>query len=388
MDSETETLAERLNSFLLQLEVEHGIFERIVYKNKKQHRRCSYFQRLLKVRRDMRLLQSAKLKEVLASCFQVITGKKPKQKIHLLQSLKRRKCDGGYFNFMERLLGATRLLSRMVEPMLKAAIEVSTLLARSFFMGFSVTILALLARLRVLVQQILLDAVSVFNLVSSLSQRKQSVKIKQEGIEVFREFYPTNEDFITLECEWKTDKFVLLEKNLKSEIPSQEGDIGGDVSIGDSAVQYWSIETFLEDDEHGPKKAGADYAVEEESNFVKDDKTDLLVNPSAESDKGKQVEVCVRITNETKNAGTPGINLPPEAHLRETSSTSPSSTPAIHKSGEKKVAFISVKKPAIVPSKATLTDLHLKGTENKSSDKEDPFYKLLSGGGSLKKSLF
>lgn len=32
--------------------------------------------------------------------------------------------------------------------------------------------------------QILLDVVSVFNMVSSLTQKKQSVKITQEGLEV------------------------------------------------------------------------------------------------------------------------------------------------------------------------------------------------------------
>ncbi|KOM51416.1 hypothetical protein LR48_Vigan09g007500 [Vigna angularis] len=35
--------------------------------------------------------------------------------------LKRRKCDGEKHNFMERLLGAARLLAEMVEPILKAA---------------------------------------------------------------------------------------------------------------------------------------------------------------------------------------------------------------------------------------------------------------------------
>ncbi|CAN1242873.1 hypothetical protein LINPERPRIM_LOCUS5482 [Linum perenne] len=100
----------------------------------------------------------------------------------------------------------------MVEPILKAAMEVSVLLARSFFMEFSLAVLALLARLRVLVQQILLDVVSLSNTVSSISQNKQSVKINQKGIEVFREYYPSNKEFISLECVWKVDKFVLLER--------------------------------------------------------------------------------------------------------------------------------------------------------------------------------
>lgn len=122
MDSEVDsTKEEKLKSLLGQLQVECGILERIVYKNKNQHRRSSYFQYLLKVRSDLRLLKSANLEELISSCFQVITGKRPKQKVQLLESLKRRKHDVGKPNFMERLLGAARLLSQIVEPMLRAA---------------------------------------------------------------------------------------------------------------------------------------------------------------------------------------------------------------------------------------------------------------------------
>ena len=49
MDSEFEVVEERLKTFLGQLQTEFGILDRIVYKNKNQHRRCSYFQYLLKV---------------------------------------------------------------------------------------------------------------------------------------------------------------------------------------------------------------------------------------------------------------------------------------------------------------------------------------------------
>nr|GEV63954.1 hypothetical protein [Tanacetum cinerariifolium] len=103
----------------------------------------------------------------------------------------------------------------MVEPMLKGAIEISTLLARSFFMGFSMTLLALLARLRVLTQQ------------------------------VFREYYPTNEQIIYLECVWETDKFILLER--KSEPDNKSPDtIKEDVACqGSSRVEYQSVETIL-----------------------------------------------------------------------------------------------------------------------------------------------
>ncbi|CAL1354306.1 unnamed protein product [Linum trigynum] len=61
MGSEVESgLEDILKTLLEQLQAACGIFERIVYKNKNQHRGCSYFQYLLKVRRDLRLV---------ASCF-------------------------------------------------------------------------------------------------------------------------------------------------------------------------------------------------------------------------------------------------------------------------------------------------------------------------------
>lgn len=132
--------------------------------------------------------------------------------------------------------------------------------------------------------QILLDVVSVFNMVSSLSQKKQSVKINHEGVEVspslvwkllsmqfdprflfylffitiitisiwniiffaqllqvFREFYPMQVDFITLDCVWKTDKFELVERTHKSQIASP----GVDLSLGTSSVLYKSTDSSL-----------------------------------------------------------------------------------------------------------------------------------------------
>ncbi|CAH9145311.1 unnamed protein product [Cuscuta epithymum] len=124
MASDFETVDQRLQSFLGQLLSEFGILDRIVYKNKNQHRRCSYFQYLLKVRRDIRLLKSANPEEIFRSSFDVINGKRPKQKVQLLESLKRKKSDSSNKQtFLDRLLGLARLLSQMVEPILKAATQ-------------------------------------------------------------------------------------------------------------------------------------------------------------------------------------------------------------------------------------------------------------------------
>ncbi|KAG5597837.1 hypothetical protein H5410_039069 [Solanum commersonii] len=112
MGSEMEVVEQRLNTFVSQLQTEFAILDRLVYKNKNQHRRCSYFQYLLKVRRDVRLLQTANLEEVMSASFQVLNGKRPKQKVQLLESLKRRRSNGGKYNFLERLSGVAHLLSQ------------------------------------------------------------------------------------------------------------------------------------------------------------------------------------------------------------------------------------------------------------------------------------
>ncbi|XVF03928.1 hypothetical protein REPUB_Repub05bG0035700 [Reevesia pubescens] len=393
MDSEIDsTKEEKLKSLLGKLEVECGILERIVYKNKNQHRRSSYFQYLLKVRRGLRLLKSANLEELLSSCFQVITGKRPKQKVQLLESLKRRKYDAGKPNFMERLLGAARLLSQIVEPMLRAATEVSTLLARSFFMGFSLTVLALLARLRVLVQQILLEIVSVFNTVCSLSQKKHSVKIIHEGIEVYREFYPKKEDYVTLECVWNTDKFLLVERINKCEIEMEEGDNRGEVSVRDNAVRYKTIESFLGDDETTTEKPDA-----ERLPHMKDSTTNLT-EPPIEDENRKQVENFAEKVDTAVITEIPGDNVY-QAHSPADTGTSASSDSLKVMSNLRKVAFVSVKRPASstasptdLPSKAAKstmkpTDLHSKETGSNEGEKTDAFYSLLTRG-NLKDSLF
>ncbi|KAK1318769.1 hypothetical protein QJS10_CPB04g01213 [Acorus calamus] len=241
--SECTNLEERLGSLLGLLRTESGILDRIVYKGKNQHRRCPYFQYLLKVQRDVKLLRSSGLEETLSFLFQVISEKKPPEMVAFFERLKKKNTEGKY-NFQLRLLGIARLLSQMVEPILKAASNISYLLARSFFMGFSLTVLAILARLRVLVQQILLDVVSVFNTFSSLSRKQHVVKLNKKGVEVFREYHPPSGEYLLLECVWDKDKFVLLEKACKSNTESRDKeDIGEAVfPLETPPIQYETIE--------------------------------------------------------------------------------------------------------------------------------------------------
>lgn len=259
------------------------------------------------------------------------------------------------------------------------------MLARSFFMGFSLTILALLARLRVLVQQTLLDVVSVFNMVSSLSQKEQSVKLTQAGIEFFREYYPTNEEFVTLECVWEADKFVLLERIKKIKMKNLDGDPREDVSLGTSTIQYQSIEALLADDELGSKKTDMLHSSEEGPTLVSEDKS-LLVNPSLESDDGKRVEDSVQVSNGSEVEGSSIENLLPEQGLLPHTSSFPSSNPLKRKfDSSNKVAFVSVKRPTV--SAATTPFFPVEEIKSDNENKEDPFFSLLTGG-NIKDSIF
>ncbi|KAF3327715.1 hypothetical protein FCM35_KLT07833 [Carex littledalei] len=228
---------ERLRSLITKLQSELSVLDRVVYKNKNQHRRSRYFQYLLKVRRDLKLLEAAKLSQILNALFPIIDGKRAAERA-LRPSQVKKQSTGAKYSYHERLLGVARLLSELFYS------QISLLLAKSFFVGFSTMVLALLGRIRVIVQQMLLDVVMVFNKVSEISQCKQTVKLIEDGVEVFREYYPVKNEVVILECQWKEDKFVLLEK-LQNENNSKEED--GDAIPCESTIQYSTILLFDED---------------------------------------------------------------------------------------------------------------------------------------------
>nr|GMD46357.1 uncharacterized protein LOC109181972 [Ipomoea batatas] len=371
MGSDIETVEQRLKSFLSQLQSEFGILDRIVYKNKNQHRRCSYFQYLMKVRRDLRLLKSANPEEIFSASFDVINGKRPKQKVQLLESLKRRRTNSNKHNFLDRLLGVAHLLSQMTEPMLKAATQISTLLARSFFMGFSLTVLALLARIRVLVQQMLLDVVFVFNRVSSLSQKEQAVRLSQERFEVFREYYPAKQQPTFLECIWETDKYRLIEKKGASDVENQEKKSKEDACIETSKIKYQSVEIFLGEDECD-KTVPGEVNVERSSSLNKKDKSSLLSPIPEINDDETQVppgsDIAVSPDKSIVSIGNGMLKSDAEVKIKP--------------KAKRNVAFVSIKRPA--PSLSSVNDPghSLQGKEKggSSTTEEDPFFSLLTGG--------
>ncbi|CAL1354305.1 unnamed protein product [Linum trigynum] len=257
------------------------------------------------------------------------------------RSLKWRQSVSGVPNFLERLLGAACLLSQMVELILKAATEVSILLARSFFMEFSMAVLALLALLRVLVRQILLNVASLSNTVSSLAQNKQSVKINKKGIEVFREYYPTNKEFITLECVWEGDKFVLLERVQKTDVKENYETIK-DPNNGRTAIRYRSIQAFLReitDDGGDIEKMEVDHPDKEGSSLMKKDEDLSAGSPTPKEIEHQKQGNSIEMGDDLPVGASPGKGINPNA----TSSASPDATTSIpNSSSSRQVTFVSV----------------------------------------------
>ncbi|XP_048530944.1 uncharacterized protein LOC125509926 isoform X2 [Triticum urartu] len=280
----------RLRAALRHLQAEAGVLERLVYKHRNQHRGAAYFQYLLKVRRDLKLLLGANLAEVINAVFPVITCRKPANTI-LVPNRQGKRKPGANHSHYKRLLGVARLLSQMAEPVMKGAVypffcfvvflaeikqgvhphfacprkgnksrsnfhseliatypkflnpyysQISFLLAKSFFVELCTAVLALLARVRVLTQQMLLDVVSVYNKVTDLTDKKQAVKISIDKVQAFREYYPSSNDPSTiLECVWVKDKFVLHEKTKASSQKTQDEDMKS--CTPDSSIQYETL---------------------------------------------------------------------------------------------------------------------------------------------------
>uniref|UniRef100_N1QV23 Nucleolus and neural progenitor protein-like N-terminal domain-containing protein n=1 Tax=Aegilops tauschii TaxID=37682 RepID=N1QV23_AEGTA len=197
----------RLRAALRHLQAEAGVLERLVYKHRNQHRGAAYFQYLLKVRRDLKLLLSANLAEVINAVFPVITCRKPANTI-LVPNRQGKRKPGANHSHYKRLLGVARLLSQM-----------------------------------------LLDVVSIYNKVTDLTDKKQAVKISIDKVQAFREYYPSSNDPSTiLECVWVKDKFVLHEKTKASSQKTQDEDLKS--CTPDSSIQYETLGLVSEETEN------------------------------------------------------------------------------------------------------------------------------------------
>ncbi|KAK3133764.1 hypothetical protein QOZ80_6AG0540710 [Eleusine coracana subsp. coracana] len=333
----------RLRAALRHLQAEAGVLERLVYKHRNQHRGAAYFQYLVKVRRDLKLLLGAGLADVINAVFPVLASRKPVNTILAPTKLIKKK-PGTNHSHYERLLGIARLLSQMAEPVMKAAIQITFLLGRSFFIDLCAAVLALLARVRVLIQQMLLDVVSVYNRVTALTDRKQAVKISISGVQAFREYYPSiHDDRTILECVWVKDKFVLHEK-MKGSCQETENEdqrlCGPETTIQYETLGLANEEMKTVEETNSPRKQPDIVLVEHP------DKVNNCSDAGASS-TGRQLEnennaACSLDTLSTPASSFTRLDIKPVT--------------------KKRVAFIAVGKPKVTatPSETKLSEVNKK----------------------------
>ncbi|CAD5172134.1 uncharacterized protein LOC103986445 [Musa acuminata AAA Group] len=363
---EISKLEERLQHLLVQFQVEAGVLDRMVYKNKNQHRRSSYFQYLLKVRRDVKLLQSAGLGEILKVLFPIINGRRAAQKA-FYPTRSKSNSSGSKHNCQDRLLGVARLLSKMTEPILRAATQISLLLAKSFFTGFCITILSLLARLRVLVQQMLLDVILIYNKVSSLSQERQSVKLFQDGIEAFREYYPSTERVLMLDCVWREDKFFLVEKTENRNIENRNEDLSAVPFT--TSVQYETFELFDEATKH---ENICSPTMETDTHPPKDQpETVAIIGNTVNSEDARTLEAVKFASADAEEVLAAKV----DTFLSAT-------TPEPQTKSRRNVAFVPVKRsnPSDTNTSGPSKKMKLDLVSSNSTEAEDPFLDLLFSG--------
>uniref|UniRef100_A0A0E0QTE8 Nucleolus and neural progenitor protein-like N-terminal domain-containing protein n=1 Tax=Oryza rufipogon TaxID=4529 RepID=A0A0E0QTE8_ORYRU len=210
---EEEEEERRLRGALRSLQQEAGVLERLVYKHRNQHRGAAYFQYLLKVRRDVRLLLAAGLGDVLTAVFPVLASRKPANTILAVNRVR-------------------RSLVQTIVTMRGFWVSHACYQSDSCFASKSEG-----------------SGSTVYNKASDLIDRKQSVKISIGGAQAFREYYPSSNDARTfLECVWVKDKFVLHENTKGNCEKTQAEDQKSCAS--ESAVLYETLGQVSEDMEN------------------------------------------------------------------------------------------------------------------------------------------
>lgn len=161
----TSTVASHLNELQAstcsaQLWQEAALLEQLIYKNINQHRNTRPFQRLLEVRRLLRLLKEISTDDSLCALRDALSlCSRPTLSLHernvpTAQSALR---------VLHRVLGSCRVAELLADATLVVAFQYTTQLAQSFFMPLSLTCLAIVARLRALGAQLLVDLIRIYN---------------------------------------------------------------------------------------------------------------------------------------------------------------------------------------------------------------------------------
>jgi hypothetical protein len=214
LDDKAHSVQCLLREQLSQLRIESGLFLRLMYKNKNQHRRTHYYQRLSEVRRNLQQLSGAGLDETVEGCRKFFS---PKQ---LSANSSKFRYAVDEVKSMRTLLSVARLLNHSDGPILAGSAQLAGLLGQSFFMPFALTMFSCLARFRVLLIQILYEVVISYNLLSTVSQRSLKSLVDSADKNASPSLMGQNLP-VELECQWDGVKLCMIEIRRPTSLPEK-----------------------------------------------------------------------------------------------------------------------------------------------------------------------
>ncbi|KAK9829709.1 hypothetical protein WJX72_007460 [[Myrmecia] bisecta] len=150
---------------------ETTLFERLLYKNHNQHRTAKHYHKLAEVRRLLRLLRSLQLSQLIGELHGLTRRAHGVGLTHATASYPAYDRDlhmavpsgQAAVLVLQRLLAACRIVEALLPAIHGAAGQLLAQLAMSYFMPFSLTATAMLARILATSAQVLLDASKAYN---------------------------------------------------------------------------------------------------------------------------------------------------------------------------------------------------------------------------------
>eukprot|EP00884_Botryococcus_braunii_P018163 jgi/Botrbrau1/502/Bobra.110_2s0132.1 len=147
--------------------MEVSIFQRLLYKNKFQHRGSGHYKHLWEVARLLKLFGELRLPEVIGQLDKQCGAPKTSFARRGLSFVPTRQArvpsrEAG-LKLLVRLQGGGRLLQGLVPAIRKAAPLLGAQLEKGFFVPFCLTAFAILARLQVLAANLLLEVLRIYN---------------------------------------------------------------------------------------------------------------------------------------------------------------------------------------------------------------------------------
>ncbi|BDA45714.1 hypothetical protein COCOBI_07-5010 [Coccomyxa sp. Obi] len=142
---------------------EMAYLERLLYKNKQQHRSSRHFQQLFDVHRCLQLWRKLDLQHLMAELAEHAKLTDSARQAQWLPSFQQQQPSPSAQLLLQRIIAGCRVMGLVQTAVHKAASALSAQLALTFFMPLCLTAIAILARVRVLAGQWVLDAVAAYN---------------------------------------------------------------------------------------------------------------------------------------------------------------------------------------------------------------------------------